>query len=196
MTNLNNPTLVINKNWQAINVVAAAQALVMLWKGTAVVIDPEDYQQYDWSDWTLLNPEGDEQFIQTVTMRLRVPDVVRLSEFGDLPRNKVAFSRRNIHKRDRWTCQYCGIQPGSKNLTLDHVVARVRGGETTWDNCVSACLSCNHRKADKALKAVGMKLRKKPRQPIWSPLYAFKDTRIDTWSKFVSEAYWNVPLSP
>ena len=106
----------------------------------------------------------------------------------------MTFSRRNIFKRDRFTCQYCGAQPGSEELTLDHVIPRVQGGESRWDNCVLACLACNKRKADRTPQQAGMRLRKEPVQPTWRPLYAAHEVRIESWSKFVSEAYWNAAL--
>ncbi|NQT11974.1 MAG: HNH endonuclease, partial [Planctomycetes bacterium] len=114
--------------------------------------------------------------------------------YDRLPTAAVTFSRRNIFKRDRFTCQYCGAQPGSEELTLDHVVPRSQGGESRWDNCVLACLACNKRKADRTPEQARMRLRHKPVRPKWNPLYALRDVRIESWSKFVSEAYWNVAL--
>ena len=75
--------------------------------------------------------------------------MITLTEYDRVPANAVTFSRRNIYKRDRYTCQYCGVQPGSEELTIDHVLPRSRGGTSTWENCVLACLECNKRKADR-----------------------------------------------
>ena len=80
-------------------------------------------------------------------------------------------------------------------MTIDHVVPRAQGGESTWDNCVLACVACNKAKADRTPKQAGMKLRKEPVRPAWKPFYAAHDVRIESWSKFVSEAYWNVELA-
>jgi hypothetical protein len=138
---LQRPTLVLNRNWQPVNVATVARALVLLWNESARVVDPADYQTYTWEDWSRLRPRDGERFIQAVRFRLRVPEVVTLSEYDRLPSAAVTFSRRNIFKRDRFTCQYCGAQPGSEELTLDQVVPRSQGGESRWDNCVLACLS-------------------------------------------------------
>ncbi len=146
---LQRPTLVLNRNWQAINVATAARALIMLWNESAKVVDPVDYQLYDWNDWSKLVPDRDEPFVQAVRQRFRVPEVVTLTEFDRLPSAAVTFSRRNVFKRDRFTCQYCGKQPGGDELTMDHVVPRAQGGESGWTNCVLACLECNKRKADR-----------------------------------------------
>ena len=117
-----------------------------------------------------------------------------LTKYDRIPTNAVTFSRRNIYKRDRFTCQYCGAQPGSEELTIDHVLPRAQGGVSSWENCVLACIACNKRKADHTPDQARMPLRKPPVRPRWKPLYAARDVRIDSWSRFLSEAYWNVEL--
>jgi len=191
---LERPTLVLNRNWQAINVATVARALVMVWSESARVVDPDDYQLYDWSDWSKLVPNRDEPFVQAVRQRFRVPEVVTLTEFDRLPTAAVAFSRRNVFKRDRFTCQFCNKQPGSSELTIDHVVPRAQGGESTWTNCVLACYECNARKAARTPKQAKMRLLKQPTRPNWKPLYSEHATKMESWSKFISEAYWNTEL--
>lgn len=191
---LQRPTLVLNRNWQPVNVATVGRSLVLLWNQTARAVDPGNYQTYTWSDWARLTPPVGEPCIRTARQRLRVPEVVTLTEYDRLPEASVAFSRRNIFKRDHYTCQYCGLQPGAEELTIDHVVPRSHGGTSTWDNCVLACVACNKRKADRTPVQAGLRLRKPPVRPTWKPLYAFHNVRIESWSKFVSEAYWNVEL--
>ena len=221
---LQRPTLVLNRNWQAINVATVARALIMLWNESAKVVDPVDYQLYDWNDWSKLVPDRDEPFVQAVRQRFRVPEVVTLTEFDRLPSAAVTFSRRNVFKRDRFTCQYCGRQgrsqlwngheagesesnstphsqgnrprrqPGGDELTIDHVVPRAQGGESSWTNCVLACLECNKRKADRTPAQAKVRLRKEPVRPTWKPLYSEHASRMESWSKFISEAYWNAEL--
>jgi 5-methylcytosine-specific restriction endonuclease McrA len=221
---LQRPALVLNRNWQPVNVATVARALVLLWNESARVVDPADYQLYTWADWSKLRPRAGEDSIQAVRFRLRVPEVVALNGYDRMPVAHVTFSRRNIFKRDHYTCQYCGRQgrshlraavcafgtvpmrttvheqdrlrrqPGSEELTLDHVVPRAQGGVSNWENCVLACMACNKRKADRTPEQVSMKLRKRPVRPTWKPLYADHSVRIESWSKFVSEAYWNVEL--
>ncbi len=221
---LQRPTLVLNRNWQPVNVATVARALVLLWNETARVVDPADYQLYTWADWAKLRPCNGEDCIQAVRFKLRVPEVVALSSYDRLPTAHVTFSRRNIFKRDHYTCQYCGrqgrshlraadcafgtvaernglheeirprLQPGSEELTLDHVVPRAQGGVSSWENCVLACMACNKRKADRTPEEAHLHLRKKPVRPTWKPLYADHELRIESWAKFLSEAYWNVTL--
>lgn len=194
-TVLTRPTLILNRNWQPIGVAKVARVLVMLWNESAKVVDPVDYQVYTWADWAALAPRADEPTIQAVRRQFRVPEVVTLTRYDRVPTTAVTFSRRNIYKRDHYTCQYCGAQPGTEELTIDHVTPRALGGISTWDNCVLACVTCNSRKADRTLEQAGMRLRKLPARPTWKPMYSFSNERIPSWAKFLSEAYWNVPLS-
>ena len=90
------------------------------------MVDPDDYRLYTWADWSPLAPATSELFIQAVRQRLRVPEVIALAAYDKLPSAAVSFSRRNIFKRDHYTCQYCGAQPGSEELSIDHVVPRSR----------------------------------------------------------------------
>jgi 5-methylcytosine-specific restriction endonuclease McrA len=192
---LDRPTLVLNRNWQPVGVATVARSLVMLWNESARVVDPDDYRLYTWADWSRLAPRGDEPFIGAVRSRLRVPEVVVLVRYDRLPASAVTFSRRNVYKRDHYTCQYCGAQPGSEELTIDHVLPRSQGGISSWENCVLACIGCNKRKADRTLSQAGMWPRSKPARPAWKPLYASPAVRVESWSKFISEAYWNVKLT-
>ena len=124
---LQRPTLVLNRNWQPVNVATVARALVLLWNESARVVDPADYQTFTWEDWSKLRPSEEERFIQAVRFRLRVPEVITLTGYDRLPAAAVTFSRRNIFKRDRFTCQYCGAQPGTEELT---VIADTLGPQT------------------------------------------------------------------
>lgn len=191
---LQRPTLVLNRNWQPVNIATVARAMIMLWNESARVVDPVDYQLYDWEDWSLLAPEEGQPFVQAVRQRFRVPEVVTLTEFDKLPSAAVTFSRRNVFKRDHYTCQYCNTQPGGDELTIDHVVPRAQGGESSWTNCVLACLECNSRKADRTPQQAKMALRKEPARPTWKPIYSSHAARIESWSKFISDSYWNAEL--
>ena len=125
---LDRPTLVLNRNWQAVGVNTVSRSLVKVWNETARIVDPSDYQQHAWDDWAQLRPADGEDFIQTRWLKIRVPEVITLTRYSKLPTNAVAFSRRNVFKRDRFTCQYCGRQPGKDHLTIDHVLPRAQGG--------------------------------------------------------------------
>lgn len=191
---LQRPTLILNRLWQAVHVAPVARAIALVFRGQARFVDPEDYQLFDWEDWARLTPQEGESFIQTPRQKLRVPEVVVLAGYDRQPRGTVNFSRRNLFRRDEFTCQYCGRRPGSADLTIDHIVPRSRGGTSTWENCVLACLACNSRKADRSLTESRMTLRSTPRRPQWKPIYARETLPMASWAKFVSEAYWNVTM--
>ena len=191
---LERPTLVLNRNWQPVNIATVERALTMLWNESARVVDPGDFRLYSWADWSKLRPTEGELFIQAVRQRLRVPEVITLTGYDRLPTAAVTFSRRNVFKRDHYTCQYCNVQPGTEELSIDHVLPRSQGGTSTWENCVLACVACNKRKADRTPQQAGIQLRRPPVRPTWKPLYAAHRVRIASWAKFISEAYWNVEL--
>jgi len=191
---LTRPTLVLNRNWHPVGVASVARSLTLVAAERARIVDPTDFQLYTWADWAALVPRSDEPFVQSVTFRLRVPEVITLTDYDRVPINSVTFSRRNIFHRDRHACQYCGARPRTEDLTIDHVQPRSRGGTSTWENCVLACLDCNKRKADRTPVEARMPLRKVPIRPMWKPLYARNNARSESWSRFLSEAYWTVEL--
>jgi 5-methylcytosine-specific restriction endonuclease McrA len=193
-TVLDRPTLVLNRNWQPVNVATVSRALTMLWSESAKVVDPDDFRLYTWSDWSSLLPKDGEPFIQAVHLRLRVPEVLTLTRYDRIRESTVAFCRRNIFKRDHMTCQYCGARPGSSELTIDHVIPRSLGGTSNWENCVLACVPCNARKANRTPEQAHMRLTRPPRRPNWKPMYSFSSVRVESWSRFLSEAYWNITL--
>ncbi len=191
---LQRPTLVLNRNWQPVGVATVARALTKVWRETARIVDPVDYQQHTWDDWARIRPASDEPFLRTMLCNVRVPEVVTLTRYDRIPSNSVTFSRRNVFKRDHFTCQYCGRQPGQRDLTIDHVIPRAQGGTSTWENCVLACMECNSGKANRTPQQAGMLLQKLPARPRWKPVYANRGFRVDSWSRFLSEAYWTVEL--
>lgn len=189
------PVLVLNKNWLPIRVTNALDALAKMFEGRAKAVS-EDYAVYDFESWSELSLKKDDPFVITVRWNLKVPNVILLSKYDEVPCKKLTFSRANIYRRDKYMCQYCGGKPGTEELTIDHVTAKSSGGKTSWENCVVACISCNRKKANRSLKDAGMRLLQKPVKPNWSPLlvlHKVKNTPAN-WRKFVSDSYWQVSL--
>jgi 5-methylcytosine-specific restriction endonuclease McrA len=93
-------------------------------------------------------------------------------------------TRNMIYKRDGYSCQYCG---STRNLTIDHVIPRSKGGQDTWENLVACCDKCNVSKGNKYLHETNMKLRSKPKAPISSVMLELERTKIDEWKQFVFE---------
>lgn len=197
---LGQQVLVLNRLWQAVNVCTVRRALTLLFEGHAQVVfngadgsfDTYSFQQ--WQDFSRHAPQHES--IRTVSFRLRIPKVILLLFYDRLPKKEVKFTRHNIFERDRNTCQYCGRSFDRKDLNLDHVIPRDRGGPTTWENIVCSCVECNTHKANRTPQEAGLRLIRKPKRPKWRP---FVQVNVgldcdDSWKHFLDVAYWNVEL--
>lgn len=187
---LNEASLILNKNWQPINVATVRSVMKMICCGNAKAVDAS-YQLYNWDQWAVLPPGN--RFVRGSIKNYRVPEVV-LTNFDKTLETLVTFSRRNIYKRDKYTCCYCNDQPKIEDLTIDHILPKSRGGESSWLNCCLACITCNHKKAARTPEEANMQLIKKPVKPHWEPLYARHPGRHDSWKAFISDAYWENEL--
>jgi len=142
---INLPVLVLNQSYEPLNVCRVRRAVVLMQHGKAEMLE---------------NGAG---FIHAASSDFPMPSVIRLAHLIKRPRPQRKLTRLEIFHRDHYTCQYCGKQAGQ--LTLDHVIPRYRNGEHSWENVVSACISCNRRKAGKTPEEAGMKLIHKPAPP-------------------------------
>jgi 5-methylcytosine-specific restriction endonuclease McrA len=171
-----------------------------LFEGRAQVVGETGdgaFQTYNFSQWHDFSRQSPHpESICTISFRIRVPRVILLVLFDRMPKKEVKFTRHNIFERDRNTCQYCGHIFDRKDLNLDHVVPRDRGGPTTWENIVCSCIPCNTRKANRTPTEAGMHLVKKPKRPKWRPFVQVNLTlqHHDSWKQFLDVAYWNVEL--
>lgn len=167
--------LVLNRLWQAVNIVAVPRAFSLLLQDHAQVINTSDgsFQLLNSEEWlansTEMIPGNDEAFIQTVRMRIRVPKVLILRAYDKLPVQEVKFTRESLFERDNYCCQYCNKTFEAKKLNMDHVIPRDRGGKTSWENIVTSCISCNSRKANRLPHQANMQLIRKPERPRWRP---------------------------
>ncbi len=194
---LSQPTLVLNRSWIAIDTTSVLDALRLIAKGAALAVRTDTYEVHGFDSWADLAVEPEEPHVRTVRLRIRVPEVITLTRYDGVPSHSVTFTRRNLFKRDRYTCQYCGAQPGTHELTIDHVVPRSRGGVSAWENCVLACVGCNRRKAVRTAEESGWRLRRQPEAPRWRPMLGLPIARVrQSWEKFVSDKDWNVRLEP
>lgn len=164
---MKNPVLVLNSNYEPINVCSLQRAMGLMLTAKASLI---------------LDGRG---FIRTTRASFPIPSVIRLSRMVHRPRLKVTLSRREIFRRDHFTCQYCNSS--APNLTVDHIVPKHLGGTYTWANLVTACNSCNHKKGGRALSETGMTLLKQPKEPPLSAGYIFEHylTANHDWSEFL-----------
>jgi 5-methylcytosine-specific restriction endonuclease McrA len=142
---LQRPVLVLNASYEPINVCAARRALILLLKGVASIEEHGTAQ------------------VHSSRHTLRVPSVIRLLDYRRIPHQTRALSRKNILLRDRYTCQYCHKTLPSGELTLDHVLPRSRSGDSSWENLVACCITCNNRKGNRTPDEAGMHLARAPR---------------------------------
>jgi len=147
------PVLVLNANFAPINVCTTRRAIGLIHTGKASMV---------------MNGRGT---IKTVSAALEKPSIIRLGRMVKRPRPRVKLSKREIFRRDNYTCQYCGVRGG--NLTLDHVIPRRLGGTHSWENLVTACAFCNHKKGGRTALQAGMMLFKNPKEPSSSAEYIF-----------------------
>ena len=159
--------LVLNQNYEPLNVCNARRAFVLVDRGKAEILE---------------HAEG---ALRSAFQAFPRPSVIRLIYMIRRPRPQMRLTRREIFVRDRYTCQYCGKQ--TRDLTIDHVMPRHRQGRHTWENLVSACRSCNHRKAGRTPQEAHMTLLNEPRRPPASSYYVFYhylESQSD-WRKFI-----------
>lgn len=202
---LESSVLVLNKLFMAVRIITVRRAFCLLAKELAevVVIDDGTYQSFDFDDWLDASRQGsrrpppeESDYIRAARYSVEVPRVIRLLAYDRLPRQRVRFNRRNLFARDNHRCQYCGKNFATTELSLDHVVPRSRGGPTTWENMVAACLKCNVRKGGRTPREAGMALLREPIRPRTSPALALKmgNRKYDSWRPFLDQASWPVDL--
>lgn len=165
---LNRPVLVLNANYEPLNVCDTRRAVGLLVTGKAELV---------------LNGRG---YIRTTRLSYPAPSVIRLGQMIKRPRPRVKLSKREIFRRDNYTCQYCGRQ--TSHLTIDHVIPRHRGGGHHWDNLVTACPQCNRRKGGRSAAEVQMSLRRRPAEPMATADYLFGRHLKENveWGQFIA----------
>lgn len=192
---LDSPVLLLNRGFAALTLTDVRRGFTLFYKGHVRAVLP-DYSTYGWEAWCDVPPQPGDEVITTPSMVLRVPRVLQLPSCERPPRADVKFSRHNIYVRDANRCQYCGRRFATSELSLDHVMPLSRGGQSSWENVVCACLPCNVRKGNRLPDEAGMSLRRPPARPKPSPLGLLSPHRIrPEWKNFLDVAYWNVELS-
>lgn len=182
--------LVLNRNWQAIDIKTPADAFCMMASGTAtaLAITPgEEMAPVKCREWFQLSVRESDNAVLTVNGPVRVPTVIVLARYDKVPKHRPKLSGRGIWDRDGGVCQYSGRKLARDEGNIDHVVPRSRGGKTSWDNCVLADKRINSRKADRTPEEVGLKLRRKPVAPRGMPsTYFIRNTHgVTDWEIFL-----------
>jgi len=168
---MNHEVLVLNSDFEPLNVCNMRRAVVLVYMGKADILHTADH----------------EPPMQLVEGIVAPPSVVKLRYHVRRPLPELKLSRRSIFARDNYTCQYCGHE--SRDLTIDHIVPKRHGGDMRWDNLVACCRRCNTKKGDKLLVQTGMKLMRQPRRPRYVPYIALtkyvNGTKNDIWRNYL-----------
>ena len=170
-------TLLLNATYEPIKVISWKRAMTLWVQERVEIIDTHDRE------------------VRAVTFSFKLPSIVRLLRFVKVRNlHQVKFSRANIYIRDDYTCQYCARRFEPEELTFDHVVPVAQGGRRTWENIVTACVSCNRRKDARTPAEAGMTLLRPPRRPAATAVFRATvgvRTMPASWRDYV---YWNVAL--
>ena len=142
---LNKKVLLLNSSYEPLTIVNGKKAIIML------VSDKVEYI------------EQTHISIKSQKISIPLPSIIKLKNYVYIKKRNIALTRKNILKRDKNICQYCG--KFDLLLTIDHIIPKNKGGEDTWENLVSACSKCNFKKGDKHLRDINMFLSKKPKKP-------------------------------
>lgn len=140
-----NTVLVLNQDFSPLTLCSVERAFLLLY-----------LQKAD------LQSEIQEKMLRSVNAFFPFPSVIRIRKYVNVPYKGVILTRHNVFKRDDFSCQYCGT---GKDLTLDHLIPKSKGGKSSWTNLVTACKPCNARKGDYLPEEVGLKLSQKPIRP-------------------------------
>lgn len=181
--------LVLNRHWLAIDAITPIVAFGHLATGSAraLRIDGESIQPFDWEDWRGLDiPEG-VPVIGTPAGKVRIPTVIVLTRFAQVPMVVPVFGFRGLWERDGGRCQYTGRDLKPTEANIDHILPRSRGGSNCWENCVLSDRKVNTRKGSLTPEEAGLRLLSVPRVPKSVPatVRIRNSWNIEDWKHFL-----------
>ena len=199
--------LVLNRNWQAINIRTPADAFCQMATNVATALDIEieddasalrvphpefrasAIRPVTWDEWIKLPVRAGDHAVRTMRGAIRVPTVIVAVNYAKVPKKRPKLSAKNIRERDGNRCQYTGRVLHPDEGSLDHVVPRSRGGADSWENLVWSAKEVNQRKADRLPHEAGLKLLNVPRAPKELPVTAHLRNAhgVAEWKLFLNE---------
>jgi 5-methylcytosine-specific restriction endonuclease McrA len=189
--------LVLNRNWQAINIRTPQEAFCQMATNVVTGLDielgegarAEALRPVTWDEWITLSIRRQDNAVHTVRGAIRVPTVIVALNYAKVPKKRPKLCAKNIRERDGNRCQYTGKLLKPDEGSLDHVLPRSRGGRDTWENLVWSCKEINSRKADRLPHEAGLKLLSVPRAPKELPASAFirNAHSVAEWKLFLNE---------
>lgn len=163
---MNGHVLVLNQDYSALTVCNVERAVILLHLQKVHLVEAVPGQ-----------------FVRSPSLRVPWPSIIRLKGYVHVPYKRVMLTRKNVLRRDRYRCQYCGSR---QRMTIDHVLPKSRGGKDTWENLVAACVPCNNRKGDRLPAEANMKLKREPFRPSYVMfLRDFAGSVQDDWKPYL-----------
>lgn len=167
MSMIDAKVLVLNRSCYPVGLCTVRNAFKLICEDAAVIMNV-NWEPFDFASWVKEPVEEGDETIGMVSGRIKVPRVIRLSTFDNVPNLVVKFSRKNVFHRDGFTCCYCSHKFAMNDLDLEHVIPRSQGGKTDWLNIVTSCRPCNQKKGGRTPRQAGMTLKKNPYKPSYS----------------------------
>ena len=163
---LTEKVLLLNSSYEPMTIINGKKAILMVLSNKVESIEKSKY------------------FVNSSNLKLTLPSVIKLKSYIYLKAKSIPLSRENIIQRDNYTCQYCGVH--SKKITIDHIIPKVKNGQDTWENLVSACVKCNLKKGNKLIHEINMHLLKKPKKPSYIyQLQRYVNKRNKSWKPYL-----------
>ena len=193
-SSLTRSVLILNRFWQPVNIVSVRRAFGLLFCNNAKVI----YNHYDnyriidgemWLQESIKNiPKDKSEWVATPNSRIKIPKILLLKEYSQIPTREPKLTRGNIFRRDGYRCQYTGKVYPSDRLNIDHVIPKSYGGKSTWENLVTSSIDANQKKGNRLPHEAGLKLIRKPVRPKWRVFTIdFSAENIDAdWRIFIA----------
>ncbi len=202
--------LVLNRNWQAINVRTPQEAFCMMATNVATGLEIEfedaiesesgsfrtphsalgtrNIRPVTWDEWITLPIREQDEAVHTVRGQVRVPTVIVAVNYAKVPKKRPKLCAKAVRERDRNRCQYTGRVLRPEEGSLDHVVPRSRGGKDAWENLVWSAKEVNQRKADRLPHEAGLRLLSVPRAPNAVPVSALirNTAKVEDWKLFLT----------
>ena len=184
--------LVLNRNWQAINIRTPQEAFCQMATNvaTALEIGGENHiRPVTWDEWITLPIRNGDNAVHTVRGAIRVPTVIVALNFAKVPKKRPKLCAKTIRERDGNRCQYTGKLLRSDEGSLDHVLPRSRGGKDEWGNLVWSDKAVNAKKGNRLPHEAGLKLLTVPRTPKELPVTALIRNvhGVAEWKLFLNE---------
>lgn len=152
--------LVLNYDYTPLNITSIKRGFILVDKGKAEII------------------KSDETPIVAGYKKYVRPVIIRLLNYIKFRIRNFRVNRQRVYRRDNYECVYCGSK---KELTLDHVLPKSRGGRNDWNNLVTSCTKCNTKKGNKTPEEARMFMRQKP----FAPSFLDENGKLITiWNEF------------